>query len=195
MASITSGGWSGMKTTQSGRVLLESVNWNSKLPFGSPSCTIASMRAWPKAPRTCLLESTSRSEVTCDESSVEVLLRTVDDREPLVQVLQPLDRLLGRGLHRLTDPARHRVEPFVHEPRELGLARRQAFAHCLQPADRLGLRTCHLGETRFEILGPLLPLIRIARARTCRAGDHDHQREQRNEQVSAAHAQRARRRR
>ena len=97
-----------------------------------------------------------------------------------MQVLQPLDRLLGGGLHRLTDPARHRVEPFVHEPCEFGLPRRQAFAHCLRPADRLDLRTCHLGKTRFQILGPLCLLIGIARARTCRAGDHDHQREQRH---------------
>ncbi len=69
-ASTTNGGCSGRKITQSGRVLLESVNWNAKLPLGNPSCTIASMRAWPKAPRTCLLERTSRSEVTWEESSV-----------------------------------------------------------------------------------------------------------------------------
>ncbi len=28
------------------------------------------MRAWPKAPRACLLESTALSELTCEDSSV-----------------------------------------------------------------------------------------------------------------------------
>ena len=38
-----------------------------------PSCTIASIRAWPNAPRDCLLASTSRSVVTCEVRSVRFL--------------------------------------------------------------------------------------------------------------------------
>ncbi len=38
-----------------------------------PSCTIASIRAWPNAPRDCLLASTSRSVVTCVVRSVRFL--------------------------------------------------------------------------------------------------------------------------
>ena len=50
-----------------------------------PSWTIASMRAWPNAPRDCLLASTSRSVVTCEVEVGEVLVGVVDDAEPLVQ--------------------------------------------------------------------------------------------------------------
>ena len=38
-----------------------------------PSWTMASIRAWPNAPRDCLLASTSRSVVTCDVNSVRFL--------------------------------------------------------------------------------------------------------------------------
>ena len=38
----------------------------------------------------------------------DVLLRAVDDREPLVQLMQVLDRVLGGALHRLAEPVRHR---------------------------------------------------------------------------------------
>ena len=38
-----------------------------------PSWTIASIRAWPNAPRDCLLASTSRSVVTCEVRSVRFL--------------------------------------------------------------------------------------------------------------------------
>ena len=105
----------------------------------------------------------------------DVLLRAVDDREPLVQLLQALDRLLGGVRHRLADPARHGVEPLVDEPRELGLPRRQHFAHGLHPAGGLGLDPRHLGDAGLKLLGAHRLPVGIARARD-RAAAHHHDR-------------------
>ena len=44
----------------------------------------------------------------------DVLLRAVDHRQPRMQLLQMVAGVLGRGLHRLAEILRHRVEPLVH---------------------------------------------------------------------------------
>src|SRR5712675_1212053 len=70
----------------------------------------------------------------------------VDDDQPLVQVLQPVDRLLGVGVERGAEPGRHRVEPLRQHAGKLGLAARQGLAHGLHPAARLGLQPRQFGE-------------------------------------------------
>ena len=76
----------------------------------------------------------------------DVLLRAVDDREPLVQLLQVLDRVLGRALHRLAEAVRHRVEPLVDRALERALPAGQHVAHGLQARGRVGLQPDHLGH-------------------------------------------------
>ena len=97
-------------------------------------------------------------------------LRVVDDREPLVELLQALDRMLaGRG-HGLIEMMRDRVEPLVHRAVKLSLAAGEHVAHRLD-AHR-GLR---LQPREFEQL--LVGGLRIAPAQRpdgdCGEGDDD----------------------
>src|SRR4030081_1469206 len=48
----------------------------------------------------------------------------IDDDQPLVQVLQTVDRLLGVGIERGAEPGRYRVEPLRQHAGKLGLGAR-----------------------------------------------------------------------
>ena len=63
----------------------------------------------------------------------DVLLRRVDHGEPRVQLLQMIGGVLGRGLHRLAEVLRHRVEPRVHGLLQLRMRILQPAAHGIEP--------------------------------------------------------------
>ena len=68
----------------------------------------------------------------------DVLLRAVDHRQPRVQLLQMIGGVLGRGLHRLAEVLRHRVEPLVHGLLQLRLRAGQQVAHGLDAGVEFG---------------------------------------------------------
>ncbi len=68
----------------------------------------------------------------------DVLLRAVDHRQPRMQLLQVIGGVLGRGLHRLAEVLRHRVEPRVHGLLQLRLRVVPATAHGLEPGIEFG---------------------------------------------------------
>ena len=65
----------------------------------------------------------------------DVSLRVVDDCEPLVELLQVLNRMLARRGHGLIEMVRHRIETLVDRAMKLGLAAGEHVAHRLD-ADR-----------------------------------------------------------
>ena len=71
------------------------------------------MRAWPKAPRACLLPSTSRSEMTWPRQLREVLLGMVEHGDALVEALQPLppSAAWSRPWNGRSGSRRHRAAP------------------------------------------------------------------------------------
>ena len=121
-----------------------------------------SMRAWPNAPRGCLLESTLCSEVTCVASSVMFFWASSITASRSLQLLQAVDGLLREVVHRLTEPVRHRIEPLVDHAAEVRLAPGQQVAHRLDAGRRLRLQARQLGELAFAV---------VARAQRPR---HDH---------------------
>ena len=82
----------------------------------------------------------------------EILLRGVDDREPLVELVQALHGLLGGGRHRLVEPAGDRGEAFRNHARKLGLPAAQGLAHRAQAADRLRLDAGEAREALLDLL-------------------------------------------
>ena len=56
-----------------------------------------------------------------------------DHRQPRVQLLQMIGGVLGRGLHRLAEVLRHRVEPRVHGLLQLRVRILQPAAHGIEP--------------------------------------------------------------
>ena len=70
----------------------------------------------------------------------DVLLRAVDDREALGELLQILGCALLGLLERIAQPMRDRIEPLVDGMGELRLAFRQHADHGLKPRGGLGLR-------------------------------------------------------
>ena len=131
------------------------------------------MRPWPNAPRACLLASTWRSEVTCEDEVGEVLLRVVDDGEPLVELGEVRHRALGLLLHRLAEAMRHRIEPLGDRARQLRLTAGQHLAHGVHAAGRLGLHAHDLGHALFELSGVDVVARRLDPAHARRARQHD----------------------
>ena len=78
----------------------------------------------------------------------DVLLRRVDHRQPRMQLLQMVGGVLGRGLHRLADVLRHRVEPRIHGLLQLRVRVLQPAAHGIEPGVELGQALLGRGSAR-----------------------------------------------
>ena len=89
--------------------------------MGSPSWTIASIRAWPKAPRVCLLARMCCSPTTWLESSVMFFCARVDHGKALVEFDRPSWVLRGRFGHRLADAVTEAVQPLGKAAHQLRL--------------------------------------------------------------------------
>jgi hypothetical protein len=104
------------------------------------------MRPCPK--RAALLfvgeHALQRRHLRCEIDDVS--LGVIDDREPLVEPLQALDRMLARRGHGLIEMMRHRVEPLINGAVKLGLAAREHVAHGLNAHRSLGLQPCQLKQ-------------------------------------------------
>ena len=107
------------------------------------------MRPWPKAPRSCLLASTLWQRGDLGGEFGDVLLRAVDDGEPLVELLQILGGVLRGLLQRIAEPVRDRIEPLVDRLLQLRLALLQRSDHALQPRHRVALLPRQIGHDRF----------------------------------------------
>src|SRR5262249_51842557 len=70
----------------------------------------------------------------------DVLLRMVDDREPLVELLQAFDRLLSARAHGLVEVVGYRVEPLVDGAVKLRLTAGERVAQALDAHGRLRLQ-------------------------------------------------------
>ena len=155
-----------------------------------PSCTIASIRAWPNAPRDCLLASTSRSVVTCDVRSVRFLcaLSMMPSRSCSTR---KLIHGVARGrFHRLADAVRHRIQPLVDRARHLGLAAHQRLRHGVDPSGGLALRPQHFAQALFQFVGADRLRHRQFRAPAARAGDDDGDHQQQHQSERAEPGQR-----
>ena len=81
-----------------------------------------------------------------------------------------LHRVLRRGLHRLADAVRHRVEPFGHRARKLRLPAGEHLAHGVHAPRGVGLDARDLGHALFQLLGVHVMARRLhRRARAWRA--------------------------
>ena len=118
-----------------------------------PSWTIASIRAWPNAPRDCLLASTSRSVVTCVVRSVRFLcaLSMMPSRSCSTRRLSMVLRVVCS----IDWPTRwvDRIEPFADRAGHLGLPARQRLPHRIDAPGGLALRAQHLAEALFQLVG------------------------------------------
>ena len=76
----------------------------------------------------------------------DVPLRAVDDREPLVELLQAFDRVLARRGHRLVEVMRDRIEAVVDRALEFGLAAGQHVAHGIDAHRGFRLQPRQLGH-------------------------------------------------
>ncbi len=131
-----------------------------------------------------MLPRISRSEETWPGQFGQIFLGMIDDRDALVQALQPLYGLPGDFVHRMADAARHRIEPIRHHPGEFRLPAAKTFAERLQPAGGLGLGAGKLGDAlRQKFRLPHL-VARIHRTHVRRAsrdgGDRHEQRHHRD---------------
>ena len=150
------------------------------------------MRAWPNAPRACLLESTSRSDVTCVDRSVMFFCAlSITASRSCSFCSRSTVWLRGVG-HRLADPLRHGVEPLVDEPRKLGLPARQHLAHGLDAAGGLGLDLRHFGHALLQLLR-LHGACRRRRARRRAAAHHDDHEQHHRQDASRRRAEHQRR--
>jgi hypothetical protein len=75
-----------------------------------------------------------------------VLLRAVDHREALAELLQAFGGSLARGGHRLVEMMRHRVETLVDRALQLGLACGEHLAHGVDPHRGLRLQPRELDQ-------------------------------------------------
>ena len=155
-----------------------------------PSWTMASIRAWPNAPRDCLLASTSRKRGDLRGQIGEILVRVVDDAEPLMQHAQAVHGVAGGGFHRLADPVRHRIQPLVDRARHLGLAADQRLRHRVDPAGGLALRPQHLAEALLQLVGADGLRHRHFRPAAAGAGDDDGDGQQQHQRQRAEADQR-----
>src|ERR1700710_558182 len=118
-----------------------------------PSWTIASIRAWPNAPRDCLLASTSRKVVTCDVRSVRFLcaLSMMTSRSCSTRKLSMVLRVVCS----IDCPTRWVTEsqPLVAGAGHVSLTAGQRLAHFVDPAGGLRLGAQHFADTLFQFVG------------------------------------------
>ncbi len=80
----------------------------------------------------------------------DVLLRAVDDGEPLVELLQVFRRAQLGLFERIAEPVRHRIEPLVDGMAEMVLRLGEQADHGLEPRRRVGLRPRQVGHGRHR---------------------------------------------
>ena len=119
---------------------------------------------------------------------LDVVLRGVDDGQPLLQLGQALMRRLGLLGHGLADAAGHGVEPLADRLREFGLPCAEHFGDRAEPALHLGLRLQDAGHPRFGVAGVVGGLRRGDRARLGRAPQRDDQRDEQAQEQQRAEA-------
>ncbi len=119
---------------------------------------------------------------------LDIVLRIVDDGEPLLQLRQALMRRFGLLGHGLAEPSGHGVEALADRLRQLGLTRAEDFGHCAEPALHLRLRLQYAGHARIRVAGMVGGFGCRHRASLCGAP------ERRNQRDEQAQKQRTRRR-
>ena len=108
-----------------------------------------------------LAESTARLLVGEDRlqlhdlagERLDVALRRIDDRQPLLQFGQAFMCRSGLLAHRLADTAGHGVEPLADRLRQLRLPRAEHFGDGAHAALHLGLALQNAGHARLGIAG------------------------------------------
>ena len=103
----------------------------------------------------------------------EVLVRIVDDAEPLMEHAQAIHGVARSLFHRLADPMGHRIQPLVDGAGHLGLTARQGLSHRVDAPGRFALRAQHLAQALFELVGADRLRHRKLGAASPRSGDHD----------------------
>ena len=78
----------------------------------------------------------------------DVLLRVVDHREPLVELLQVLGRVQLGLFQRIAEPVRDRIEPLIDRVLQLRLAVADHADHGFEPRRGIGLRPRQFGHHR-----------------------------------------------
>ena len=81
----------------------------------------------------------------------EVLVRIIDNAEPLVQHPQTVHGVAGGLLHRLADAMGDRVEPLADGAGHLRLPARQCLPHRIDAAGGLALRAEHFAQPLFKL--------------------------------------------
>ena len=137
-----------------------------------PSWTIASIRAWPNAPRDCLLASTSRSVVTCVVRSVRFLcaLSMMPSRSCSTRKLSMVLRVvcsIDWPTRWVTESSRSLTARAISAWRPAS-----ACAHRIDPAGGLALRAQHFAQAFFQFVGA--DGLRHRQFRAAPAGPRDH---------------------
>ena len=150
-----------------------------------PSWTIASIRAWPNAPRDCLLASTSRSVVTCAVRSVRFLcaLSMMPSRSCSLRKLS----IVLRVVCSIDWPTRWVTESSRSLTARAISACRPASACAIastRPVDSLWARSMSL-QPLLQLVGAHGLRHREFRATPARFGDDDHQHQQQDERERA----------
>ncbi len=78
----------------------------------------------------------------------DILLRPVDHRKPLGELLQIFGGALLGLFQRIAEPVRNRIQPLVDRVLKLRLAVGQHPDRAFEPRRRLGLRPCEIGKRR-----------------------------------------------
>ena len=115
----------------------------------------------------------------------EILVRIVDDAEPLMQHAQQVHGVARGLLHRLADAMGHRIQPLVDRARHLGLAAGQRLAHRVDAAGGLALRAQHFAQAFLEFVGA--HGLRHREFRAAPAGPRDHDGDDQQQQQARAH--------
>ena len=155
-----------------------------------PSCTIASIRAWPNAPRDCLLASTSRSVVTCEVRSVRFLcaLSMMPSRSCSTRKLSMVWRVVASidwPTRWVTESSRSLTARVISDWRPTS-----ACAMASTRPVEFALRPQHLAQALFQFVSANRLRHRQFRAPAARAGDDDGDRQQQHQRQRAEPGQR-----
>ena len=121
---------------------------------------------------------------------LDVALRGIDDRQPLLQLGQALMRRFGLLGHGLAEPAGHGVEPLADRLRQFRLPRAEHFGDGAHAALHLGLALQDAGHPRLRVAGMVGGFRGGDRARLGRPPQRDDQRHEQAEKQQRAEGQR-----
>ena len=121
---------------------------------------------------------------------LDVALRRVDHRQPLLQPGQALMRGLGLLGHRLAEAAGHGVEPLSQRLGELGLPGAEHFCDRAHAPLHLGLRLQDIRHPRLRVTRMIGGLGRRRGARLSRAPQRDDERQEQCQQQHCAETER-----